>query len=464
MGVKHLTGAGIVLLVAAGWLNGQPFMIQGNIEYADQGTVYLAAFHGDRFTVADSVETASGSFYFILPEEAPAGVYRIIYPEVFQGISTRDRMVEFIYNQSDVTMNITLEDSVPMPHFEDSPENHIYFGFMTYQMDYEERLMKVYGQLSPVRPGDPVFESAVENYRWLQEERLRYMDSVSSLYPDLYAVKIMNAFRAPVVSGTLSHAERIDTLKKAFFTCAGIDDPAMLNAPVYTFRIVDYLSLYRRSSLTMAQQEEEFIVAVDQIMAHVGPYQELRTFVVEFMLEGFELLGMEAVQLHLAENYLDESCVSDVATMVRSRMEGYRKMAVGSAAPDLVVTDLGGNSHRISEIPDPYVLLVFWASNCPHCAELIPELHRWYLADTLLGAEVVAISLDSSEAGFMRFTGELGLQWITVRDPQGFFGEAALAYHIYATPMMFLLDNKRTILSKPATLRELQRELRKLER
>ncbi len=45
--------------------------------------------------------------------------------------------------------------------------------------------------------------------------------------------------------------------------------------------------------------------AVDRIMVNTSPVPELRSFVVEFLIEGFELLGLEQVQLHLADNYLE---------------------------------------------------------------------------------------------------------------------------------------------------------------
>ena len=53
----------------------------------------------------------------------------------------------------------------------------------------------------------------------------------------------------------------------------------------------------------MDQQETQFCMAVDGIMAHVSADPQLRSFVMDFLLQGFELLGMEKVQLFMAENY-----------------------------------------------------------------------------------------------------------------------------------------------------------------
>jgi thiol-disulfide isomerase/thioredoxin len=463
MGIRQTLLILGLFIPLSGALTAQPYIIQGNIEHSDQGMIYLASYYGDRFRVADSMENSEGSFHFLLSGDVPAGIYRLVYTEVDRDVRTVNRFVEFIYNRGDMTFNVSAGENGPIPYFENNLENQVYFDFMTFELEYEARLMKAYGQLFPALPGDPDYDSAVRQYEWLQVERNRYMDSVSSLYPGLYATKIMKAFRAPVVAGSISHDERIDVLKQVFFEKAPIDDPSLLYAPVYTFRLVDYLSLYRVDTLTRQAQEDQFIEAVDQIMANVSPDPELRSFVVEFMLEGFEMLGMEKVQIHLADHYLDQSCESDIVELVRSRMQGYREMAEGATAPDFVIRDIRGKNHRLSTLPNPYTLVVFWSSTCEHCHELLPELHDWYLHENTPDLEVVAISVDTLEAAFEDYAGAMKMQWITARDPLGWVGRLPADYHVYATPSMFLLDRERTILSRPVNFRQFQRAVSRLQ-
>lgn len=449
-------------MVLTGTINAQPYLISGNIQHAAEGKIYLASYYGDRFRITDSVEAGSGSFLFILSEEDPAGIYRLIYSDVYQGVKTENRFVEFIYNRADVGFNVTAGSDGPVPLFENSLENEVYFEFITFQLDYETRLMEVYRKLFPARPGDPLYESAVISYEELQNHRNHFMDSISAAYPGLYATRIMNAFRVPRVPGSMSHSERIDTLKGLFFNDAPIDDPSLLYAPVYTFRIVDYLSLFKVDTLSGAEQEQQFIEAADNIMAHVAPVPELRTFVVGFMLEGFELLDMEMVQLHLADHYLDESCESDIAELVLSRTEGYRNMVAGNTAPDFVIRDIQGKTLRLSEIPNPYVLVMFWATTCEHCRIMIPQLHDWYVNNNELDVEVVAISIDTATVSFNQYVREMDMQWITAQEHLGWLGKVPGDYQIYATPSLFLLDRERTILSKPVNFRQFQRAVKKL--
>lgn len=481
MALRLLVGILGFIMVLSLPSHAQPYLIQGSIEYSGKGQIYLASYYGDRFSVTDSMESTSGSFLFLLSEEHHAGVYRLIFPDESQGVRSENSFVEFIYNKEDLTLYVSVDENGPLPFFENSTENQVYFEFMTFQLAYEEMLKEVYGGLLAATtedelylPGaaaeDELYLVAVKRYEDLQRRRMWFMDSLSVLYPDLYATRIMNAFSAPFVQGSLSHAERIESLKRHFFDVAAIEDPALLRAPVYSYRIMDYLSLYNVDTLSMEEQEEGFMEAVDQIMLLLAPQPELYTFVLDFLLKGFEHLGMEEVQLHLADFYLDESCESDLAELVRTRMEGYRMMKVGATAPDFALRDADGISHTLSELPAPYTLVLFWSSTCGHCREMMPELKQWYLEENSIGLEensigleVVAISIDSSAALYEDYIAMEPMPWISGHDPHGWQGKLASKYQIYATPTLFLLDGQRTIMARPASFRQLQRSVKKLQ-
>jgi hypothetical protein len=277
-----------MLVLGAFSLRGQSYIVRGTIANAEKGQVYLAAFHGDRYSLVDSIQTASGEFHFLFNPDTDPGLYRII----FSG-----RFIEFIFNWENVEVFVANGEMGPVPYFDNTVENQVYSEFMEYELNYEARVLIAYGLLP-----DP---DAIVSYNYIQQERNRFMDSLTFLYPDLYAIRMMNAFRSPVIPGAKTHAQRMDTLKSCFFDHAAIDDPGLLNAPVYTYKMIDYLSLFKVDTLSVDQQETQFCMAVDGIMTHVSDDPPLRSFVMDFLLEGFELLGMEKVQVHIAENYLE---------------------------------------------------------------------------------------------------------------------------------------------------------------
>ena len=411
----------------------QSYVISGYIEHAEEGQVLLASYFGDRFRVIDSLDTSTGSFYFMLTEENPVGIYRIIYSDRVQGIRSDNQSIEFIFNKKNIEVLVTSGEHGPVAYFEGSVENQVYREFMDFKPNHK-----------------------------LQAQRTHFLDSMSAIYPDLYAIRMMNAFRAPVIPGTLSHQENIDTLQICFFNHATIDDPLLLYAPVYTFRIIDYLSLFKVDTFEKDQQQEHFIEAVDRIMINVSQDQDLRAFVVDFLMEGFELLDMDQVQMHLADQYMDESCEADIVDLVLSRMEGTKMMAPGHQAPDFGFRDMVGKNHQLSKLDFPYVLVMFWSSTCEHCVDMLPEIHEWYLHENSMNMEVVAISIDTSAVNFKIFMESHKTEWITSHDPMGWNGKVPGDYFIYATPTLFLLDQDRTILARPSSFRQFLRVVKKL--
>ncbi len=427
-------------------LLGQTHIIRGTLENAEKGQVFLAAYHGDRFTAVDSMQTTSGDFHFLFGEDSEPGLYRIIFSDRINGVRSDNRFFEFIFNRENVEVYVASGERGPVPYFDNSPENQVYGEFMEFELNYEARVMMAYGQL-------PAPE-AVKTYDSIQLERNGFMDSLTTRYPDLYAIRMMNAFRSPTIPGAKTHKQRLDTLKTCFFDHAAIDDPLLLNAPVYTFKIIDYLSLFKVDTLSVDQQEIQFGLAVDGIMARVSDDPQLRSFVTGFLLEGFESLGMERVQMHIVENYLDQNCESDVAKVVLSRMEGYKAMTMGARAPDF---------KQLSLLDNPYVLVIFWSSTCDFCRDMLSQLNSWYQSQNQADLEVVAISLDESKLDYERYTESLKPRWVHMHDPLGWEGKVAVSYSIYATPSLFLLDRERIILAKPTSYRQFLQAVKRLE-
>ena len=92
----------------------------------------------------------------------------------------------------------------------------------------------------------------------------------------------------------------------------------------------------------------------------------------------------------------------------------------------------------------------------------MPDLHQWYLTENTLDLEVVAISMDTSFANFSYMHELLSPQWISSHDPLGWHGKAASDYYVYATPSLFLLDQQRKIVARPASYRQFLRSVKKL--
>jgi thiol-disulfide isomerase/thioredoxin len=451
----------IVLFPAS--LAAQPWYIQLAIDGMDNQKIVLNRFEKTAFVPVDSTVTISGQAYFVLDEFDPAGTYSITYPGSMEGAQQREGYIEFVWNAENLTISASLDDIPGSVSFGNSMENEVLGRFRVAENAYEQKLALIFPVIDRYPEEDAFYRSALRQLIQLQRRRDSLIGTISEQFPSLYATRIVSAYRSVIIDSAPRGADRVAFLKIHFFDRSPIDDPDLMYSPIYTRKIIEYLSLYRNPSYTFREQEEAFIEAVDMIMANVSGDVELRTFVIEYLLDGFNSFQMERVQTHITENYIDETCTTDKLELARQRAEGFKKMAVGQPAADIVIRDARNRTIKLSEVKSDYTLVIFWATYCSHCTKMLPELKEWYLEDAPDNLEIFAISIDTIRQHWTGYLEAMDMPWINAHEPLGWEGRSAEDYNVYATPTMFLLDRKRIILAKPLTLRELRKDLRSLE-
>ena len=142
-------------------------------------------------------------------------------------------------------------------------------------------------------------------------------------------------------------------------------------------------------------------------------------------------------------------------------LASIKKTQIGIRAPEIILP-LDGGPLILSDIPEKYVLVVFWASWCPHCNEYMPLIKDIYSEYNKSGFEVVAISIDKTKAEYEAALRKGQYPWINYSELKGWGCSIAYDYGIRATPTMILLDENRNIISKPRNPEMLKETLKQL--
>ncbi len=105
--------------------------------------------------------------------------------------------------------------------------------------------------------------------------------------------------------------------------------------------------------------------------------------------------------------------------MVVAGCGGGEDQLIGSEAPDFTLTDVDGREVRLSEHRGKAVIVDFWATWCPPCKALMPELEA--LARDHDGAlEVIAVSVDGDPpTAVPTFAREHGYTFTMTADERG---------------------------------------------
>ncbi|GAB4150924.1 MAG: hypothetical protein Fur0021_14200 [Candidatus Promineifilaceae bacterium] len=134
------------------------------------------------------------------------------------------------------------------------------------------------------------------------------------------------------------------------------------------------------------------------------------------VLSGFALLGLAAAMLLFGGSLLNrqtnnaggtaagltggileqagELAPARPASEVYSLTTGV--VSVGDNAPDFILSDLSGQSVRLSDFRGQPVIINFWATWCPPCRVEMPDLQRAFLKYT--GDDLVILALDQNES------------------------------------------------------------------
>jgi thiol-disulfide isomerase/thioredoxin len=463
MRTVFIAGAVFILMLQMN-LQGQGHQVEVLIRDLPDGKVYLSLFDRDEYRLVDSARSVNGSFYFFRADHQPSGMYRIDFLRPDRhGRDNQARFIEFVWADESFMIYADKNNIAGSAGFGISLENRVLGEYREFEEKYDRKMSALWPLIDRYPEEDRFYLDAAAHLLRLQKERDSFIAGIVQEHQELYVSGLIDAFRSAIVPTDLKGTARLEYLKQHFFELSPIDDPELLHAPVYSRKIIDYLMLYRNQELSYSDQEDEFITAVDMIMANVTGDPDLRTLAVEYLLEGFQSFGMERVETYIVNTYVDETCTTDAVELAQQRVEGYRKMQEGQIAEDILIRSADRKMVRLSEVDADYTLLLFWATYCEHCTQMMPELREWYLYERPENMEVFAVSIDTSRSDWDLFLQVVELPWINTHEPMGWEGKSAADYNIYATPTMFLLDRELRIVARPYTLRELRRTLRKLE-
>jgi len=236
----------------------------------------------------------------------------------------------------------------------------------------------------------------------------------------------------------------------------------MIYSDLFTSKSIEYLTYYRNPQLPKTLLEKEFIKAVDTLLAKARVNELVYQHIIEYLIDGFTQFGFDNIIDYIITNYVlaDDLCLNEeTGSSVQRRVNQAKLLKVGELVPNIILPDTSGKRIDLSEINSDKVLILFYASWCPHCQSIIPKIKNIYKDGKTF--EVLAISLDTNRFEWINFIKDNSLNWFNVSDLKGWDSEVAEAYYIYATPTMFLLDKEKKIIAKPLTIEDLKLVLNK---
>lgn len=146
------------------------------------------------------------------------------------------------------------------------------------------------------------------------------------------------------------------------------------------------------------------------------------------------------------------------------RIQIAKQTAPGMIAMDFKQTDTAGNFVTLSSFKGKYVLLNFWASWCPHCAQNNPHLVAIFNKYKDRPFTILSVSLDrpGGKQNWLEAIRNTHLTWTHVSDLQEWDNSVAVQYGITAIPQNFLIDPEGKIVARNLIDEKLEKKLEEI--
>jgi thiol-disulfide isomerase/thioredoxin len=449
----------------------QEYTLSAHVEGIPVSQVYLVSIYRFKQTIIDSASSGeNGNFQFHFNRGSATGLYRLILGKTKKSELNNGQPQTFniIFNKENTDVFTVFDYPADSMKVSQGKENQLYYEYLkkkrsnTQRLELLEQLLRQYPDddcvPAPSKKDPPCFYHQIEaQYSSLQMDLLNYTHDLVERYPGTFISKIVRAEQFPFLDVSLNEEARLQFMKSNFFKPSDFQDTLLLRSDVLSNKIVTYIGLYRNTSYNETQQSRAFIQGSDMIltMARAGD-PGVFDYTLTYVMEGFNQIKQDEVLASITDNYVSgRSCGIEDENLKRIILKtaNYKRSSIGATAPEILFTvepkNSAGRPVILSDIKAEYTLLLFWASWCPHCNQLLPELKKVY--DRYKGSrfEVVAVSLDVDSLQYTKTISTGNYSWVNSCDYRKWESPPAREYNVHATPTMFLLDRTKKIIAKP---------------
>lgn len=443
------------------------YEIKVQIPDFDQKELYLGYYLLDKQYILDTTQIdANGVFTFAGEEPLAGGVYLVVLPPnnaFFQILlDTNDQHFSILTGPAD---NPTLGLKV-----KGSPNNEVFYDYLNLLMEKTPVAEEYRKELEAAGEDQKAAEKAEKKLEELNQEIKQYqLDLVKNnpgkMVAALIAPNIPMDIPAFDAEGQELEVLRWQYTKQHYFDQFDLGDPRLLRTPLMFQRIDHFVN-----KLTV-QHPDSINQSLFFVLERCKPAEETFKYYLVHFLNTYaksKIVGFDAIYVFLAEQYYASGQApwtdEEQLAKIIDNAQRIKPLLLGKIAPNILMQTREGKEVWLHDFQSPYTVLVFWAPDCGHCKKTMPELDTFYEQFKDKGVEVFAVcskfynELDSC----WKFIDENNLNMLFhVVDPYH-RSKYKTVYDIQTTPQVYILDQKKEILSKKIGIEQLPEVMQKI--
>jgi peroxiredoxin len=415
-------------------------------------SLLLAHYYGTKQYLDDTAyRNKQGLYVFEGNEKLKDGMYIIAGTnknKYFDFFLTGTQQIEFACDPANVVKTMQVKSS---------DDNKAFYAYIKYLGSLQTRIepLNNWMKANPNRADSTdIIKSQIET---IDKEAKSYIKNFYTSNPDFLSANFVKANDEPdylqyITSpdGKVDSALMYPAYKAHFFDNFTFTDPRLIYTPVFAQKMdfyFDKLVVPVRDSL-----EKD----IDRVMMLASVNKEMETYMTWFLslkYETSQVMGHDALFVYIVRKYLETGKVDylypEVKDNIIKRVNTLEPLLLDKVAPNLILVDTNNVAHSLLAIKARYTLLFFWESTCGHCQAEMPKVLKLYEEfHTKYNLELFGISTDTSMVKWKAYIKKNNLPWINVNGHLSVSGNYHTLYDIRSTPIMYLLDEDKKILTK----------------
>lgn len=439
----------------------QGYNIKIKIKGNSDSLMYLVNYYADKQLIKDTAKIdIAGYANFKGKEVLPGGIYL--------GVMQNYKYFEFIIDKE---QNFTLEtdsaDFVKFMNVKGSNDNKMFYDYLGFLND-KYKLVEKWNKLKQNFQDNPdSVKFANDKLELLNKDIQTYKLEFIKNNPETFMAKFFKASKEPEIpeapipvqgerDSTYIKRFQYEYYKAHYWDDFDFSDDRLLRTPIFHNKLNQYWKN------VLVQHPDSLIKEADWMVEKTKGNPETFKYIVwytTYNAETSQIMGVDKVFVHLVEKYYmtgKAHWVNDkVLENLTKRAMTLKRLLIGVKATDLLMTDSLGRFMPLHQVKAKYTILYFWDTDCGHCQKETPKLYELYIKLKSENVKVYSVATDNDFSRWTNYVREKGLDWINVYDSKHWTNYKDI-YDIISTPILYLLDENKTIIAKKISVDQLE--------
>lgn len=419
--------------------------------------LYLAYHLGNKQYIKDTVyRGANNTFTFTRKDEKlEPGMYMIVIPP-----DNNYMEILMVEDEQHFSLSASVVDLVGTAKFEGNAEDNVllyqYLNFLNTQRAKTESLN--------TRKESSTDQSEIETIASEQEdinELVSYYQSrLINDNPESLTAAIIKANLPLDYSGLEDESDESKWrfTQEHWFDNIDLKDSRLLNTPLLVQKIDYFIEKLH------VQRPEDIILAADKVLSLMDTDGAIFKFFLIELLNKYaksKTVGMDEVYVHLAQNYYAKGLApwteASQLNKIIDNANALEPLLIGKTAPNLALQTKDGYTVNLHDLNGEYTVVYFWKSNCEKCKKMDPDLETFFQAYKDKGVKISAICTNTNYEAqdcWDYIEKKNYNEWIHLGNPNN-DNDIWKTYNVTSTPMIYLLDRDKKIVSKRISAKQL---------